>query len=157
MKLYFLRHGEATYPVGSDESRVLTEAGSRQVTEVIADRISELGDLDTVLTSPYRRTRQTAEIVTRIVKFKGDMLVCAELAPSGNIHALSELLKQITAPSVMLVMHQPLIGNIVAKLTDETKLRVIEPGWLVALETDIIAPGFANFRWLQKPTYSSVS
>jgi phosphohistidine phosphatase len=157
MNLYFLRHGEATYPVGSDESRALTQVGCRQVAEVIAGRISELRDLDAVLTSPYRRTRQTAEIVTRIVKFKGDMLVCAELAPAGNINALSELLKQIAAHSVLLVMHQPLIGNIVDRLTGEPKLRVIEPGWLVAIEADIIAPGLANFRWLQKPKYSPVS
>jgi phosphohistidine phosphatase len=66
MKLYFLRHGLAGDQEnwhGDDQSRPLTEQGM-QAMHHEAETIAKLGlGLELVLTSPFVRAAQTAEII----------------------------------------------------------------------------------------------
>lgn len=160
MKLYFMRHGEAAYTSGAavktDAQRPLTEAGRRDVAEVIDKRITSLGDLDVLLTSPYLRARQTAELALERLEhhghgFSGELLICDELMPESNLGAVTKVLNQLNAGSVLLTTHQPLIGNILRTLVGDPQLQTIGTAWLVALETDTLLPGSAHLRWVQRP------
>ncbi|HLO89130.1 MAG TPA: phosphohistidine phosphatase SixA [Nostocaceae cyanobacterium] len=65
MELYLIRHGiaEEHQPGLKDEERQLTKEG-RQKTEKVAQRLVKLGlHFDLILTSPFVRARQTAEIL----------------------------------------------------------------------------------------------
>ncbi len=160
MKLYFMRHGKAANRPGAeliaDAQRPLTDEGRKDVAEVIDKRIASLKGLEIILTSPYLRARETARVVLERLElkgqsFSGEFLVCDELVPESNPGAVTKVLNQLNAESVLLTTHQPLIGNVLSTLVGDPQLQAIDPAWLVALETDTILPGFANLRWLQMP------
>ncbi|MBV1931122.1 MAG: histidine phosphatase family protein [Porticoccaceae bacterium] len=160
MKLYFMRHGKAAYRSGAelitDAQRPLTDEGRKDVAEVIDKRIASFKDLEVILTSPYLRARQTAELALERLEhhgsgFSGKFLVCDELVPESNPRVVSKVLNQINAGSVLLTTHQPLIGNVLSTLVGDSQLQAIDPAWLVALETGAVLPGFANLCWLQMP------
>lgn len=160
MKLYFMRHGKAAYRSGAeritDAQRPLTDEGRKNVAEVIDKRIASLKDLEVILSSPYLRARQTAQLALERLEyhgygFSGEFLVCDALVPESNLGAVTKVLNQINAGSVLLTTHQPLIGNMLSTLIGDPQLQAIDPAWLVALETDVVLPGFANLRWLQMP------
>ena len=70
MEIYFLRHGIAvkrgTEGYKNDSERPLTEKGVRRMRET-ANGMHDLGlDFDWILSSPYVRAKQTAEIVATV-------------------------------------------------------------------------------------------
>lgn len=160
MKLYFMRHGKAAYRLGAEQTddaqRPLSGEGRREVVEVIDKRIDWLKNLDIILSSPYLRARQTAELTLERLEqhgygFSGEFLIADELVPESNPGNVSKVLNQMNAGSVLLTTHQPLIGNTLSTLIGDSQLQAIEPGWLVALETEGVLPGFASLCWLQIP------
>ena len=121
MNLYIVRHGSAA-PHGSpgvpDEERPLTEEGIQKMKQ-IAQGLRALEMIpDVILSSPLVRARQTAEILLRA--FEADekkLRLIQALAPSGSrpqlhqeIHAYRKL------QSVMLVGHQPSLGEIAGEI-----------------------------------------
>jgi len=77
MELYFLRHGiaEETSSTGRDSDRRLTDEGRRKLRQTL-QRVADAGvSPDLLLTSPYVRARQTAEIAKEILGYKEDLVV----------------------------------------------------------------------------------
>jgi len=113
MDLIFWRHAEAFEPlVGQDDlSRTLTPRGEKQAKRMAVwlDRQLPLGVR--VLVSPAQRTLQTAMALDR--KYK----VREELAPDSEP---DQVLKAAGWPDakvpVMIVGHQPTLGQIIAAL-----------------------------------------
>ncbi len=69
MKVYFVRHGEGEHNVRklfSAPEFSLTEKGRKQA-EVAAERIRSL-PIEIIISSPYVRTKQTADIINRYLK-----------------------------------------------------------------------------------------
>ncbi len=86
MELYLIRHGLAgefgRYP--DDRDRPLTEAGKKK-TQFVAERLKTLGiQFDQVLSSPFVRAWQTAEILLE-VGLSDRLEVAGYLAPSGEM------------------------------------------------------------------------
>ena len=66
MKLYFVRHGETSSNLQKSVVNFndqLTEAGHKQAQE-LAERILDI-PIDIILASPHKRTKETAEIITK--------------------------------------------------------------------------------------------
>ncbi len=70
---FLLRHGEPTwgykeiiYPKGNEHSVSLTELGKKQI-RTIARRLKR-EKISLIICSPYRRTRETAEIVAKFLR-----------------------------------------------------------------------------------------
>ncbi|BAZ04892.1 phosphohistidine phosphatase SixA [Calothrix sp. NIES-3974] len=85
MEVYLIRHGIAEERQdGLDHpERQLTKEG-RKKTEKVAQRLKELQiGFDLVLTSPYARAQQTAQILTQ-VGLCPNVEICEYLAPDGN-------------------------------------------------------------------------
>lgn len=116
MILYLLRHAEAEFPAPSDSERRLTEKGEAQAlrTGKFCRRHGISPSL--VLTSPFARARQTAQIVAQSIE--GAELVEVAWAACGMDPwtASAELEKFAKFPSVMLVGHQPDLGGLAALL-----------------------------------------
>lgn len=69
MKVYLVRHGETEYNVKElymTPDVPLSEVGKKQ-SETLANRFKHL-TVDLILSSPYERTKQTAEMVKSVVK-----------------------------------------------------------------------------------------
>lgn len=118
MDLILWRHAEAeNLAEGLDDaSRSLTAKGERQAARMAAWLDVHLPEGARVLVSPARRTEQTAKALGRKYKLR------EELVPSTTTQDVLTLLKwdeqagpQLKGP-VLLVGHQPYLGQLVAKL-----------------------------------------
>lgn len=71
MKLYFVRHGETNSNIQKvvvNFNDKLTTIGCEQ-SKKLAERISELS-IDIILSSPHKRTQETAEIIAKVINKK---------------------------------------------------------------------------------------
>ena len=71
MKLYILRHGIAVEPgtpgYETDADRPLTSEGERKMRQIAGAMEALELSFDLILSSPYLRARQTAEIVAEVL------------------------------------------------------------------------------------------
>ena len=117
MRLYLLRHGDASWPNWSkpDDERPLTDEGKKE-TRKVAKLLDKLGvSLDDILTSPLPRARQTAEIVAE----RFDLHVREEesLCCGFDAQDLKQLIRKYRVESLMMVGHEPDFTEVISALT----------------------------------------
>ena len=112
MKLWLLRHGEAEAYQRHDADRQLTEQGRQQILQT-AEFLRDI-PFDRVLSSPYLRARQTAELLSATLQRQGNNEVVPWLTPEEDVREVVRKLDGYPAESVLLVAHQPLLGNLVS-------------------------------------------
>lgn len=113
MDLILWRHAEArdAEAGGTDLDRELTSRGHKQAAKMAAWLDRHLPDSSRILASPSRRTEQTVLALGR--KYK----VRAELGPDGSPAQVLELVQwPQSKATVVVVGHQPVLGQIVAQL-----------------------------------------
>jgi phosphohistidine phosphatase len=114
-ELYFVRHGlaEERDPSRDDRKRPLTRIG-RQRTRAVAKRLRALGfHVDTLLTSPLVRARQTADILVERGIAAG-LEEAPELAPGGSLERWLTWLRKWRPERgrrLALVGHEPALGE----------------------------------------------
>ncbi len=121
-ELLLLRHGiaEERRPDLVDGRRCLTPEG-RLRTDAVLQRLLELGlGCDLLLSSPYTRARQTAELA-RLAGLAPDLELAAGLAPGGEAWSLLQLWLADSSPRpdwrrLALVGHEPDLGQLAARL-----------------------------------------
>ncbi|MGA2247386.1 MAG: phosphohistidine phosphatase SixA [Verrucomicrobiota bacterium] len=160
MELYLLRHGLAVERgergLEDDSARPLTVKGRRQLRKS-AGAIRKLGGrIDLILSSPYRRARQTAEIVARELKLKKRLKYAQALAPGGAVrNLLRQLGREQPAPDkVLLVGHEPDLSRLVSLLTSGSQQLQLDfkKGGLCKLEGGKLRAGkCASLVWLLTP------
>ena len=117
MRLYLLRHGDATWPnwSKSDDERPLTDEGKKEMRKV-AKLLEKLGvSLDEILTSPLPRARQTAEIVAE--RFKLHAREEKSLCCGFGAQDLKQLVRKYRVDSLMIVGHEPDFSEVISALT----------------------------------------
>ncbi len=118
MQLYLFRHGKAepARPGETDADRVLSEEGERVVRRLaVILAWMDLG-IERILTSPYRRAQQTAELLAQRLNVPVD--VVHEMAPGATLEPLARLIHAYRPRGALLAVgHQPDLGNIVQELT----------------------------------------
>ena len=160
MNLYILRHGLAVEPgtpgYALDADRPLTPKGERKLWQ-IAEAMAALElSFDIILSSPYLRARQTAEIVAEAFKARKKLEFSDSLAPGGSPKKLMEFLDRLKpAPeSVMLVGHEPYLSGLVSLLVsgDASFPVVMKKGGLCKLVIESLESGrCAELEWLLTP------
>jgi phosphohistidine phosphatase len=127
MILYLMRHGiaEDVSPAGGDPERRLTQPGTLR-TAMVAKGLDRLGlTFDRIVSSPYVRARQTAEIVARITKHRDEIHLDKRLVPFGTFEDVSDLLAEHgDVESLLLTGHEPNMGVVISGLTAEGRLDV---------------------------------
>jgi len=114
-ELYLIRHGLAGEhgSYANDAERPLTEEGQRK-TRRVAKRLHELGlQFDLILTSPFLRAYQTAEIL-QTEKLSRKLETSGFLAPGGSFdEGLGWLESWERSPETRLALvgHQPNLTN----------------------------------------------
>jgi phosphohistidine phosphatase len=114
MRAYFLRHGEADW-TSPDVLRRLTDKGFKEMKDVAAGIAGLHIEPGAILTSPLRRTVQTAEIVAAAL----GMTIAAEpmLAPGFNPAQLAALFAKYGGADLLLVGHEPDFSGAIRALT----------------------------------------
>ena len=127
MQIYLLRHGiaEDHAASGRDSDRALTADGRKKLREVL-DAARRAGlEPDLILTSPYRRAIETAEIAAEALRYSGELIKIDELAPEADPHALwEELRAQRGIGQILVASHEPLMSRSAAFLLDSPSLAI---------------------------------
>jgi phosphohistidine phosphatase len=160
MNLFLLRHGIAvergTPGYERDADRPLTPKGERRLGR-IADAMDALGlKFDLILSSPYARARQTAEIVADALGLKKKLEFSESLTPDGDARALIAALNKLEPQpeNVLLVGHEPFLSDLISMLTSGDAHVTIDfkKGGLCKLEIETLRHGrCATLAWLLTP------
>lgn len=160
MEIYLLRHGEAVEPgapgVKKDFDRSLTSEGKRAVERAARAMRLMCVAPDLLLTSPFIRAKQTADITARVLKVRDHVAVADELAPGASQRRLVNRLRAADPPpkSVLLVGHEPYLSELVSVLLTGKRCAVIslKKGGLCKLTTEKLRFGrCARLDWLLTP------
>lgn len=132
MELYFLRHGiavEAEEFKGPDSERPLTLEGRRKMIEEIQG-MKALGiSFDALLSSPWLRAKQTAELVKKHLPFEKDLEIEPLLIPGSPFEKLLKKLAERSVKSALLVGHEPSLSFWIQSLLEmEQSLRLKKGG-----------------------------
>jgi phosphohistidine phosphatase len=124
MKLLIVRHGLAgdkTKWKGPDSERPLTKEG-RQKFKKAAKGLAELEDVDLVVTSPFLRALQTAELLSE--EAGAPLRKLPELSPGRRPEEVLAPLAQLQESVVAVVGHEPGLGRLVSLLCAAGGLRL---------------------------------
>lgn len=161
MNLYLMRHGIAVAAndpgIDSDSARPLTQKGTKRMRRA-AQGLRRLGvSFDTVLTSPFVRARQTAEIVAESLGLEDRLEDLSELTPESSVdHLISGLIRFQDREHVLLVGHNPLLGDAASFLIagkKEIRLEIeLKKGGLCRIEIDGLPPRTpGTLHWFLTP------
>ena len=116
MKVYIVRHGIAEdYHPDGDAARELTETGRKKAKKMI-QFIEKSAKPDVLLTSPFIRAVQTAELAAGVFGMKKKVEYSDALLPgSGSSDVLIELCAR-NEDSVFLFGHNPHLSELVSDL-----------------------------------------
>jgi len=116
MRLWLLRHGEAERQARSDAERPLTPQGRREVLYSAARLRGKT--LGAILASPYVRAQQSAELVREALGFTEPIDTVPWLTPDCDPREVLRQLDRLGATELLLVGHQPLLGNLAGLLVE---------------------------------------
>ncbi|OIO39074.1 MAG: phosphohistidine phosphatase SixA [Candidatus Omnitrophica bacterium CG1_02_49_16] len=160
MELYFLRHALAVEPgtvsLSQDSERPLALAGIEKMKKTAEGLRRMAFSLDRIVSSPYVRALETAQIVAEGLGFKGKVEFSEALTPNAEFKLFFKLLKGFGADEkVLLVGHRPSIGEFVSMLTVGKVSSTIDfkPGGLCRVKMPVgIAPGaLGQLKWFLTP------
>jgi phosphohistidine phosphatase len=157
MIVYVLRHGiaEEAAPGGDDRRRRLTAVGRARMHDVALGLGRLDVEVDTLLTSPFPRAAETAAIVAEVLRpAHGPRELAALAAGVPAIETLRALQMSAKRPSLMVVGHEPGLGELAALLltgsTDGLPF-ALKKGGCIALEVARLAPRGGTLRWMLAP------
>ena len=142
MRIYLVRHSNAvelsTEDFEDDSQRPLTEKGCEKM-ESITSALKALGvQPDLIVSSPYVRARQTAEILAKGLKHKSEI----------------EINEKYLVAELVLVGHEPSLSNLIGTLTagnPEMALTLKKGGVCCLLADDLRVQRKATLEWLLTP------
>ncbi len=125
MRIYIMRHGDANQNIFEDRIRPLSELGVQAVSRVGNYLKLQNVKIDLIITSPFLRTYQTAEIISKIFniedKIEESNKLLIESCPNEII---SDLSKKNVENGILLVGHQPSVGNLISHLTNGKQVNI---------------------------------
>ncbi len=160
MNLYLLRHGKAEdknlHRYASDDERPLTEDGVQDMKKAAKGMKALKLSFDLILSSPYVRARETAEIVADILNLKKKLQLSnflkVEAEPSKLIRELENYHSDLE--DILLVGHEPFMSRLTAKLISGKEFVSVEfkKGSLAKLHTEMLMDdSCAALEWLMTP------
>lgn len=161
MNIYLLRHGIAidrddpSSPTDAD--RPLTAKGLKRMRKA-ARGLRRLNiPFDAIVTSPFTRARQTADIVAAALELQPTFEEMSDLTLEGTVESLlSNLARFQNHSHLLLVGHEPLLSDLAAfLLTLERPASLgiaLRKGGLCRIEVDALPPPqCGTLHWLMTP------
>jgi phosphohistidine phosphatase len=160
MNLYILRHAIAVERgsggIGDDSLRPLTGGGKAKMRAIARGMRAMRLSFDLVLSSPYRRARDTAQIVVKEFGLDDSIELSPDLEPGGDPDRLMRRLAE-TRPgpsSVLLVGHEPYLSSLISMLLSggSHDSITLKKGGLCKLTLGRVTYGrCATLEWLLTP------
>lgn len=158
MKLYIVRHGIAIDredpKCPPDPERYLTEEGVAKTKEV-AKGVAALGAVaDLLVSSPYVRAVQTAEIFAGALDYSKQKIRRTDLLlPGAEISMLfRELARDKQSSTVFLFGHAPHLDEVIATAVgSKHHLTSLKKAGVVLIEMKRVSPPSGQILWLGTP------
>lgn len=160
MNLFLLRHGLAAERGAgnhaSDAERPLTGRGERKLERVAEAMLAmELG-FDRIVSSPYVRARQTAELIAKALREQKLLEFADVLTPGNPPRAVVEFLDSMkpVPDRVLMVGHEPNLSELISLLVagDSSLAVAMKKGGLCKLSAEVLSPRrCATLEWLLTP------
>lgn len=156
MEILVLRHGiaEDARPGQADADRALTKEGKQKLRALLR-RLAKAGVRPSlVLTSPYLRARQTAEIARDVLAPEAMIVPARALAPGSTPQeAWEEIRLYSNQPSVLCASHEPLCSELAGFLLGAPGLRIdFKKGALMRIDVESSGPRPGGaLRWFVIP------
>ena len=155
MNLYLIRHAIAVEEYEDDSQRPLTDKGKKKMRS-IAKGLRALGvEFDLLLSSPYVRAAETAEILADVFKMKKEVQFSENLTPSGDPNLLiTELSEVSNVDSIAVVGHEPFLSALIGLLVAENANAdiTLKKGGVCSLSADDLRhTRKATMDWLLTP------
>jgi len=158
MQLYIVRHGSAVDrddpKCPADPQRYLTDEG-KEKTRQVAKGVAEIAAMpDLILTSPYVRARQTAEIFAAVLEYPKQKIRETDLLLPGAepLQLFRELAKEKEASTVFVFGHGPNIdGLVAASVGSKHPICSMKKAGVAALELRRVLPPSGELLWLATP------
>lgn len=160
MQVYILRHGiaEESHKGGNDADRELTSEGRKKLREVMhmAENVDVLPSL--IITSPYLRAVQTAELAMETLGYSEDLLRTDALIPSSDPESVWEEIRVHQGiAQLLLVGHEPLLSRVIAFLLNSPSLLIdLKKGAMVRVDiTEFGVRPRGILKWMLVPKFAS--
>lgn len=162
MKIFILRHGDAEAIKTGDFDRRLTSRGKHQIESLFSMVSEDLSSIEKIYSSPYVRAQETASLVVNLISTRNahnasdrkvpDITTIDNLVPESSLMNVMAMLEQESAQSILLVSHQPLVGELVNRLcASPSGYYAMGTGNMACIELDVAALGCGNLHWLKVP------
>jgi phosphohistidine phosphatase len=160
MNLYLLRHAiavERGTPGMDDSQRELTAEGAAKMTRIARGMLALDLEFDLILSSPYIRARQTADIVAEVFNARDRLRFTDNLVPMADgEQAVLEINKRYRKnENILIVGHEPMLSSLIAVLIsgDPSLSIVMKKGGLCRLTAQALIYGrCATLEWLLFPS-----
>ena len=139
-----------------DNERPLTPKGKRQLRQTAA-AMKKMGlRFGLILSSPYLRAKQTAEIIAESLKLKKQLKFSDALVPDGSPKDLIRQLNELkpAQENILLVGHEPYLSCLISLLTTGSLdlMMDFKKGGLCKLEIEKLSHDrCATLVWLLTP------
>ena len=153
MQIYLLRHGIAdnTTP---DSERALTSEGREKLERVLQRaRAAGVGP-SLILSSPYRRAVETADVAVEVLGYQGKVVKTRALVPDSSPFAVwEEIRKRHDESAILLASHEPLMSSLAAFLLDSPALVVdMKKAALIRVDCERLGPQPKGvLKWMLTP------
>jgi len=159
MNLYIIRHGIAeelgVHGNQNDSQRELTEKGRAKMIDIAEGLRAFDVELDLILSSPYLRTKETAEIVAKTFKMKDKLVYSENLTPAGDLgNLIDEINEKYPVENLAVVGHEPSLSSLVSLLlSGQPSLNItMKKGGICCLSMEQnLSKGGAVLEWLLTP------
>ena len=156
MQIYLLRHGiaESAGPGQPDSDRPLTPEGRDKLRRVLKRAAASGVAPDEILSSPFRRALETAEVAAEMLKYQGKVVKTRALVPDASpFDVWEELRSRKDQGAILLSSHEPLMSTMTAFLLDSPTLQVdMKKAALVRVDCDRLGPEPRGvLKWMITP------
>jgi phosphohistidine phosphatase len=160
MDIYILRHGiaEDGQAGQADSERALTAEGKKKLRLVLRTASSAGVAPSLILTSPYRRAVQTAQLAAEILGYKGDLLRTKSLEPASQPRLVWEEIRvHKDEREILLAGHEPLFSSLTAYLLGCPNLQIdFKKGAIACVAVDrFAAEPHGTLKWMLTPKLAS--
>ena len=148
--LILLRHGIAE-PHGTrpDPERELTDEGHRRMKDIARGLQTLFPKAQAIVSSPLRRTMQTAEWVARAYRHKIAIETSDALAPDSDEAKFRALVASVEARRAIFVGHEPTLSAFMLALTGMSGTIELKKGGCYGVR--LSADGTAALEWMLPP------
>jgi len=156
VQIYLLRHGiaEDGKPGRPDSERALTAEGREKLRRVLKRARAADCAPSLILSSPYRRALETAEVAAAVLGYKRDVVHARALTPDASPpDCWDEVRSHKDEPSILLSTHEPLASSLAAYLLRSPALQVdMKKAALLRLDCDRFTPEpHCVLKWMLTP------